>query len=139
MSLKTYNFKDVAVIFGTRALSGIAEGGVQITRLTDSFTDQVGADGEVVRSRTNDKRGDAVVNLLQSSDSNDYLSESMVADENTGAGVKPLTIKDNSGRTLAFARQAWVVKPAASALGREAGERAWTIRCADLDIFVGGN
>lgn len=139
MSLKTYNFTDVAVIFGTRALSGFAEGGVNVTRAEDSFTDSVGADGEVSRSRTNDRRGNVEITLQQTSDSNDFLSESIVADENSGAGVKALTIKDNNGTTLAFAAEAWVIKPADSPMARESGDRVWTIRCASLDLFVGGN
>lgn len=139
MSLKTYNFKDVAVIFGTRALSGFAEAGVTATRAEDSFTDSAGADGEVSRSRTNDRRGNIEITLQQTSDSNDFLSESIVADENSGAGVKPITIKDSNGTTLAFAREAWVLKPADTGLARESGDRVWTIRCAALDIFVGGN
>ena len=138
--LKTYNAADVSIIFGTRALTGLAEGTfVTIARDEDSFTKQVGADGEVTRSKTSNRSGTAVLVLQQASDANDFLSESLIADEAAGTGVKPFKMQDKSGNSLAFGRESWVRKPADNAKGRDSGENTWTLDIAELDDFVGGN
>lgn len=140
MAVKTYNAADVSIIFGTRQLTGLAEGSfVVVTRDEQTFTKKVGADGEVTRSKTNNKAGSVVLTLDQSSDSNDFLSESHNIDENTGLGIKPLNIVDGSGTTVVFAREAWVQKPADMDKGRDSGENAWTLDTGPMDVFIGGN
>ena len=138
--LKKYNAGEVGVIFGSRALQGFTEGTfVTVTRLEDSYTMVVGADGEPTRSKTNNRSGSIEITLKQSSDSNDFLSEMLISDESSGIGIAPLQVVDNSGRTIASAIEAWVMKPADSGFGRDAEDRTWTIQCGDLDLFVGGN
>lgn len=137
---RNYNAAEVSVIVGTRRLTALAEGTfVSVTRDEDSFTKQVGADGEVTRARTNNRAGAIEITLLQSSPDNEYLQTLNIADELTGQGAVPVTVIDSSGTYKAFCAQAWVRKPADNELGRDAGERTWTLDCGDLDITGGGN
>lgn len=138
--LKSYNAGEVSIIVGTRALSGLAEGTfVNIVRDEDAFTKQVGADGEVTRSKTNNKSGSIEITTQQGSDANDYLSGVHASDENSGSGVVPVTVIDKSGSTVAFSRESWVRKIADAGFGRDAGERTWILDCAQLEVTVGGN
>lgn len=140
MSTKTYAADQVQVIMGTRRLKGLAEGTfVEIVRDEDTFTKQVGADGEVSRSKTANKSATATITLLQTSEDNAYLQGLHNTDENSGAGIVPFKVIDKSGTTVAIATESWVQKPADISLGRDSGERAWTIALAKVDFSGGGN
>jgi hypothetical protein len=140
MGLKSYNAAEVTVIFGTRALKGLAEGSfVTVSRTEDAFTMQVGADGEVTRSRTNNRSGSIEITLQQASEDNAYLQQQAIIDENTGAGILPVKIMDQSGSYVAAAAEAWIRKSADNEFARDSGERTWTIDCAQLDQIGGGN
>jgi hypothetical protein len=138
--LKTYNGSEVSVIIGTRPIKSLAESdAVKVERDTATFTDTVGIDGSVTRSKSSDRRGKITVKVQQTSTDNDYLSACALIDEKSAAGVMPIMIRDQNGTTLVFAEQAWIEKPADISFGKEAGEREWVFRCAKLDVFVGGN
>ena len=140
MSVKTYDASQVSVIVGTRRLSGLAEGSfVTVSRDEQAFTKQVGADGEVTRAKTNNKAGSITITLQQASSGNDYLSTLAKTDEETSAGVVPVTVVDGSGTTVAIAESGWIQKLPDTEFGRDAGEREWVIDCADLEMLVGGN
>lgn len=138
--LKTYNGHEVSVIVGSRLIKGLAEGdSVVVSRESDSFSDNVGLDGEVTRSGSIDRRGTVTLRLQQTSADNDFLSTLSQADEKAGTGVVPILIRDTNGTTIYASNEAWVRKPADGGVAREAGEREWPIRCANLEMFSGGN
>jgi len=140
MSLKTYNPKEVSVIVGARVITGFAEDSkVIVARENDSWAKVAGVDGEVTRSKSNDKSGSITINLMQSSDDNAFLTALYQSDELSGAGVVPVTVKDNSGTSLYIAPEAWIRKPPDSEFSREAGPREWILDCAELTMNVGGN
>jgi hypothetical protein len=126
-------------------MGGYAPGTViEITRDEDDFKDECGADGEVVMLQNADERGTVKITLLQSSASNDILSG--LAAVNKGATITGVTIgkgslqcKDLNGRMVCSSETAWVKKPADVTLGDEIQNRVWEIRCASLQMFVGGN
>jgi hypothetical protein len=81
---------------------------------------------------------------MQTSASNDILAG--LAAVNKGgtivgltAGKGSLQCKDLNGRMIISAETAWVKKPADVTIGDEIQTRKWTIRCAQLNMFVGGN
>jgi hypothetical protein len=140
MSVKTYNGAQVSIIFAGIPFEGLADGTfVTIKRNSDSFTDQVGSDGEGARAATNDKSGTVTVTLMQTSLTNDALSSLARMDELIGSGVAPLLVKDNSGRSIAQAETAWILKPADMEFGRELSNREWVFKTDDLDVHIGGN
>src|SRR3954471_4025451 len=99
----TFDFKAVSAVFAGIILGGFADGtGIQVTQNEDSFKLTVGADGEAVRAKSNNRSGRVKISLLQGSAANDLLSALHALDVNTsnGDGIGTLIIKDNSGRTL---------------------------------------
>ena len=140
MGLTTYNAAEVSVIVGTKGLKGLAEGSfVKVARDEDSFTKKVGSDGEVTRSKTNNRTGSIEITLDQSSPDNSYLQSLVNTDENTGAGIVPSKVMDQSGDYVAVAAESWVRKPADNEFGRDSGERTWIIDVAAYDALGGGN
>lgn len=140
MALRQYNAAEVSVIVGTRPLKGLAaDTFVSVEREEQSFVKSVGADGEVTRSKTNNKTGAITITLQQSSPDNAYLSSLQIADENTASGVVPVMIRDASGNTLHFSEQSWIRQPATSEFGRDSGTREWVFDCASIEMNEGGN
>jgi len=142
MALYTYDPSQVAIIFAGIPVSGFADGTfVNVEQNEDSFTLQVGTDGEACRSKTNNKSGRVTFTLGQWSSSNALLSALHNLDVNTpnGDGIGPLLVKDNSGTSLYAAEKAWIVRPPAAAFSREAESREWIVETADLIQNHGGN
>lgn len=137
--MKTYDPAQVVVTFLGNILTGFGpDTFITAERESDAFTDEVGADGEVARARSKDKRGTVTLTLLQTSMSNDVLSAAAAADELGGLGAGPLLVKDLNGATLVAAESAWVQKVANVEFGAELGTREWMLRCADVSVLVGG-
>jgi hypothetical protein len=137
----TYDFDALTVALGAIIVDGFQDGeGVSI-ETGETFTDKVGIDGKVTRSKKFDRTATVTIKLMQSSASNDLLSELHILDRDApnGAGVVPLVIRDSSGRSVYKADQAWVAQAPAVSFDQEAGAREWVIRCAKLVRIDGGN
>lgn len=134
--LRNYDFGNVTMVVAGRRLRGIVS--VNPTRNEDSFTEQVGADGEVTRSKTNNRTGNFEIVMQQSSPDNSFLQNLINTDENT---VAPFAAgcKDLSGTYTALGARSYIVKPADNGLERDAGERTWNIRTTNMEILGGGN
>ena len=140
MTVETYSPKRVELIIGGVPLRGYADGTfINIERTSDAFTTNVGADGEVSRTHSADKTGKITITLQQTSDSNDFLSGLVNADEISLLGQVPVLLKDTNGRTLAESPFGWVDKVASSEFAAELSDREWVISCSELILFVGGN
>lgn len=140
---RIYDADQITMVFmGILVDSGYADGEFcRVEQLSDDFTDVVGTDGEVARSKTNDRRATITVTLLQTSSGNAKLSVLNNLDKlaANGAGVGPLLIKDLAGTSLYTASKAWIAAPPKVVFSRGAEAREWTIRCADLLRLDGGN
>lgn len=137
---KTYDPSQVLLTFNGYNISGFADGTfVNVARDEDMWSLQMGTDGEGTRSKSNNRSGTVSFTLMQSSDSNDILSGFAAADELSNSGMGPLLVKDNSGRSLYAAENAWIQKLPDSEFGREATSREWVLRTDHLQSFVGGN
>jgi len=140
MSVKTYDPGSVSIVFAGIPFEGFADGTfVTVGRDNPSFNSIVGSDGEGARAKSNDQSGTATVTLMQSSVTNDLLSEVVRQDELTGDGVHPLLIKDNSGASIYQAETAWLEKPADGEFAREITNREWVIKTDKLLVLTGGN
>lgn len=138
--MKTYDPKQVQIIVGGIPLSGFADGSfVTVARAEDAWTMTVGADGEGTRSKSNNKSGQITVVLMQSSQSNQYLSNLILADEINNAGLVPTMVKDGSGSSLYMAEQSYVKKAPDSDFAKVAGTRTYVIETDNLQMFNGGN
>lgn len=132
--MPTYDPKAVVITFGGVPIMGFAEDSfVECAPAEEGFTRQVGADGEVVRSKSNNDCYDVTVTLLQTSLSNGVLSAAQITDKVTGAGMLPLSITEIASGSEYFFPQAWVEKPT-WARGKEAGEQAWTFHTGQAAV-----
>jgi len=142
MALHTYDAAQVAIVFAGIPVDGFADGTfLSVEQNEDSFSLQVGTDGEGCRSKSNNRSGRVTFTLGQWSKTNDLLSALHQLDINTpnGDGIGPLLIKDLSGTSLDAAEKAWIVKPPAAAFAREAESREWIIETHELQQFHGSN
>lgn len=140
MPVKTYNSEEVQVIIGTRRIRGLAEGSfVSIDREADTFSKSVGSDGEVSRSKTNNRSGTISITLQNTSEDNAYLMGLHNTDENSGAGIVPAKVIDKNGTYVAIATESWIQKPATSEFSNEITTRQWVVACGNLDLSGGGN
>ena len=138
--VRTYDPKQVVIVFGAVIFTGFAEGSfITITRSGDLFEKKKGSDGSV--NRTNKNSFDFSVNatLQQTSITNDALSLIVQQDILSNNGIKPLTVKDLSGTTLFFAEQAWIKKDPDDEEADVAGSREWQFDTGYADKFTGGN
>lgn len=140
--LRTYDAKEVALIFAGNPISGFADGTfVSVDQNEDSFTLAVGSDGEGARSKNNNRSATITFTLLQTSASNAALAALHNLDilSANGDGIGPVLVKDNSGNSLYTADKAWVRKPPTAEFGREVGSREWTIETHELVNLTAGN
>lgn len=108
-SYRTFNMAKVSVVVGLVELKDFGDGdSVRVERLSDSFTDTVGATGEVERAATNDRRGTITINIQQTSPDNLKATAIMLLDEIAFAGVVPITVIDNSGFDVHTAAECWI-------------------------------
>lgn len=137
----TYNPKKNIIIYGAKQLTGFAEDDmITIKPLGDGMQIFSGADGEVGRSIDPNSTYEVTVSLATSSKSNDYLLNCFNKDRKTGNNMLPLIIKDLSGSTLFFAKQAWIKNFPESKRGRKISNQDWTFNTGQVDDpIIGGN
>lgn len=141
MTVHTYDPSRVIVTVAAATLSGFGEDTfVSIEEIGDGVTSTVGADGEVARAMSADRRCRVTITLQQTSNGNDILSALLAADRlGGGAGLFPIAVTDLRGRTVFSSSEAWVVKNPTAEFGAEVGTREWTIETGSATYFVGGN
>ena len=139
--VKNYDPKRVNVFFGGVPITGFADGSfISVTPSSQYWTKVSGADGEKARAKSNDNSHEVTITLMQTSQSNDYLSGILALDRASNAGKLPLTIVDLSGTTKMNWLNAWIRQPPDVDESKEITERAWVFDTGDIDIEVyGGN
>jgi hypothetical protein len=111
---------------------------VKATRNEDAFTEQVGANGDVVHVRNRNRTGKVTFTVQDASPSNDQLSAAAIADELTGLSVGALMIKDLNGTTLVQCANARIQKFPDLEYAAAAGTNDWVLMCAELEMLLGG-
>jgi len=141
MPAKTYDPNDMIITFMGDVITGFADGTfISIVPSSERWGKTVGADGEVGRSKSNDNTYEVTITLMQTSASNDYLSEKLAADKNSNEGIGALQIIDKSGTTEFFFDSAWIRQPADSEYSKDVAERAWTFDTGQaLQETIGGS
>ena len=140
MAVKDYDPRQVSIYLGGHTASGFADGTfVSISRNNPMFAVVSGASGEEVRSKSNDTTGTIELTVMQTSETNDYLTAKMLSDEGPlAAGKFSFMLIDGTGRTLVLATECWVEQPPTVEYGKEVGERTWRLVAGDLRFTVGG-
>jgi hypothetical protein len=140
MAVKTYDPGQHYATFANIPISGFAKGTyITVERLSEAFSSEAGAQGEVARTRKRDKRGSVKFTLMATSACNDLLSAVAALDESNGQGVGQLSIRDGNGTTVAAATNAWIKKLPSAEYADEMPNRDWELECENLRLVVGGN
>ena len=139
--MKEYSFLNTLLLVNGVEIGGYDEGDDVITlaRINDSAAHKVGTDGEMTVSISADRTGGVTFRLMQTSDSNAYLS-GLISSQENGAFV-PLFIqfKDTLGGDLGSGTQGYITKPADMVRGTNANNQEWVINVERLDmLYLGG-
>lgn len=139
--MKTYNGKEVTVVWGPIIFSGFGEDEFcAIAYNSDDYDLHMGSDGKGTRSANNDNSAQVTVTMAQSSDANDQVSALGKADRLSVNGVMhPLMVKDNSGRSIYMAKEAYLKKRPDATFGKTTSEREYIFETDNLEDFTGGN
>lgn len=139
MSVYTYAPSDVQLLIGG---NHIVHGVIEISAKKNSKTFEIvkGIRGKNTRKRNRDTSCEISVTLLQTSTSNDVLSEIVSLDAQLGTGRLSLQLKDSSGSTLIKSDDAFIEDYADITFQETIQGRTWNIQCLTTSIFVvGGN
>ncbi len=139
--MKEYSFLDTLLLVNGVEISGFDEGDdvIALERLNDSAAHKIGTDGEMTVSISADRSGTVTFRLMQSSDSNAYLSGLINAQEN-GAFI-PIFVqfKDTRGNDLGSGTQGYINRPASMTRGTNANSQEWMVTVERLDLLhLGG-
>ena len=135
--MKEYSFNDNTILVNGVVLTGWADGDnvINATRRADSATDKMGVDGVMHVSRSNNRSGEITFRLMQTSDSNLYLSSlSNVSDFTTVVPVSVTIRNAHTGETVK-STAGYIKKPADIILGGEINVREWTLVVEDLVLL----
>jgi hypothetical protein len=141
---KQYDASQVDIVInGILINSGFASGEfLTLKQSAPDYKKYVGADGEVTRSRTNDRSGEMEVKLAQTSSGNSFLTALSNADilSKNGAGVGALLIRDKlSGACIYTAGKCWIAKPPDVTFDADTTPRTWMLEFADLTRVDAGS
>lgn len=134
-----HSIKDFSIIYGARDITGLAEDGVSIAFNGEGYTQTVGAQGEVSLNLDANESATVTINLLSTSDSNDYLSNLYQLGRNGGTKEYPLILRDQNGNTLYTSSDAVIKRIPDTTKGKETGTNPWEIICGHLVGYEGGN
>jgi hypothetical protein len=142
----TFSPQDVTVVISQGAFSHIVSGFseesiVTIERNSETFTLYTGADDTNSRIYQPNTSAMITLPLQQTSNSNDILSQLYANDKASrdSSGLFSITVKDNSGRSLFFAEEAFLGKVPNASFGNTMQLREWDIQAVRLDVIFGGN
>lgn len=129
--MKKYNPKDVIIVIGGQAITGLASDSfVSAEKTEDGFTEYVGAKGEVSISENANNTGLINVTLAHTSPAINYLNK--LANSRTIMAANIVDMNDNGVR--AGGTEAIVRKPADAEWGNEIGDREFEIFVADFSM-----
>lgn len=132
---RTYSPKDVKISWGGWPIEGYADGTfVEASRNSPNSESTVGAAGDVGITFNADKTGNVTITLMQTSDTNVFLSAVQLAQDKAGEIYRAdMAITDKSGTFLGYVKAAHIVEPASLSLGDAQSPKVWTFYTENLD------
>jgi hypothetical protein len=138
MTRKVYDPKQLSVVFGITPIVGFAEDTmISIESESPKYNSNHDIHGNVTRYRVNKRVAKITVTLVQSSKSNDLLSNYAELDEVSNGGVFTIMIKDPHGTTLFSCPEAWIIEPPKLEFGTEGKNREWVIEANNFSQYIG--
>jgi hypothetical protein len=132
--LKDYSPAAVSLAWGGFSFEGFAEDSfVTASRTTPNSSASVGAQGNVGLTVSADKTGTIEVTLMQTSQTNRYLSAVQNAQDLANTLFRaPFLITDPSGGSLVVCSSAHLQEAPDVTLGSDQNEKTWVFFCEDL-------
>jgi hypothetical protein len=137
MSLKRYDAAQVTLVFmGLLIDSGFADGEfLTIEQSAPDYEVVVGTDGQVGRSRTNNRHAVIKLKLMHTSDGNTLLGalSNLGILAANGADIGPMLVRDRvSGTCMYTAANCWIAKPPDVSYDNKITMREWELQCDEL-------
>ncbi len=114
---------------------------VTVEPATEAFSMYTSADNKSTLLFHANNSATVMLTLNQTSESNDILSdlyEEFKGSKNISK-LFSITVKDQNGRSLYMADQAFIGKRPSAVFGNTMQNRDWTILCHDMQQYSGGN
>lgn len=139
--MKTYSFLNTVFFVNGVEITGFADGDdvINMERRTDSATDKIGADGNMMVSLSADFSGEITIKLQQTSSSNKYLTKLLNVQEGRGVAFKPVKLffQDTYRQDIGSGSLGYIKKPAAMARGQNGQTTEWVFVVERLDLLCG--
>lgn len=124
-------------------ISGVSEDTIiSIERQNDPWANYNGAYGDTTRVyNPNHRKSQIRIPLQQTSNSNDVLDALYQRDiaERTSDTLFSITIRDNAGRSVHYASEAWVSMKPETTYGNAMNTREWVVQVNSLEDHIAGN
>lgn len=136
--VNTYSPSDVILLIGGYPLAGWES--ISITRTQQGMRPVNGIRGKHTRVPSKDTSATISIALIQTSPSNDVLSEIHAQDLVNGTGRIDLVLKDMSGRSVFSSSEAYIIGYPETIFSGQFEYRAWSLFCQKTSTYlVGGN
>ena len=136
----TYEPGRVVLVVSGFVATDFADGSfIKVAYYEDTWKMVIGADGKPTRVKSSNESGYFELTLKQSSPFNDVLSSIAQNDRKDGTATVTVALEDFSGESIAYAAEAWVVKPADGEFAKDLTNRVWKLDTGRLQHFIGGN
>lgn len=137
--MKEYGFLDGTLLVNGLPIEGYDEGDdtISIARTQDTATHKVGTDGEMSVSLSANRSGTCTFRLMQTSDSNTYLSGLMIAQENSVFVTVYFAYTNATDGSGASGTSGYLTKPANIVRGEKVNSQTWMITVERLDMVHG--
>lgn len=137
-TVNTYSPTDLSLSFGGYQIAGWDS--ISIVRNAPSFVTVRGIRGKHTRVPSGDTSATITVSILQTSPSNDVLSEVHRQDIESGTSRLDIMLKDSSGNSVFSSDEAYIVSYPETTYSNGFEYRSWTIYCQTTKSYiVGGN
>lgn len=133
-----YAPSEVILTFGGYQVEGWDQ--ISIERSSPVFKQIKGIRGKHTRVKDPDTSATISLGVMQTCSTNDYLSEILRLDAQSGTGRLSILLKDKSGNSVFSSEEGYIVGYPKADFGEEIVFRPWTIFCqSTVDFTVGGN
>lgn len=128
MAVDTYNLKEVIITVNGIPMSGFGDNdALTVEYQEDAWTTKTGADGEVVRSRTNNEVALFRLTLMQTSEANQVLQAAILLDKAIGRTLFGVGMVDLNRSEVLSGTDCYIQQSPQRQYNKEAGEREWVI------------
>lgn len=147
-NLATYAPDEVVVIISqpssgvsTRVTGFMEDSFVNIARDMDSWSHTTGADNLATRVYSANDSGKITLSVMQSSNSNDVLTQIWSRDRSlkNSQGLFTILVADKTGRSVYSSTEAYIGKIPDSVFGNGVNGREWVVHCTNLSHSIAGN